>query len=142
MHRNRAIARTTAAGALDPAWDGDGVKVLELEQSVNDSSFFSTVSEPDVQTDGKVLVPHVTESQEIPSRVPAPPDGWSANVTRLNSTPPPVVQENPPPAEQQQQQPQAQQQQQQPRTCISRRVFRIRLRKGTRNRKARILRRG
>ena len=76
------------------------------------------------------------------NRIPAGPEGFASGVTRLTATGADVVpRDDPPPpgtpaaAQEQQQQPQ----QQAPPTCISRRQFRIRLRKGTRNRRARIV---
>jgi hypothetical protein len=140
--QRRAIARLTDAGDLDPAWDGDGVKILALEDHEEGISLLSSMSQPARQTDGKILVGSVagvfTKTVE---RMPAGPEGFASGVTRLTATGADVVPEDTPPpvtpaaAQEQQQQPQ----QEAPRPCVSRRQFRIRLRKGTRNRKARIV---
>ena len=48
--QRRAIARLTDAGDLDPAWDGDGVKLLVLEEHEEGRSFLSSMSSRRVRT--------------------------------------------------------------------------------------------
>jgi hypothetical protein len=131
-----AIARVTSAGALDPAWDGDGIKLLEFPPSDLVALFYG-VGQSALQDDGKVLVPYITAAGESDPKAPrvSLPDGPGVHygVQRLNVTQPeqpapaavtpaqaatPVVAPAPVVL--------------QSRSCTSRRSFRIRLRTGRR----------
>lgn len=122
---DRTIIRLTDAGALDPSWDGDGVRSFTLTQPAGGSAEYITLGPPALQSDGKLLIPLFTQAGQTESRVPAPPDGTGFGVSRIGLTPPGT--------------PAAPQQQAASsavvvpaRSCVSRRVFRIRLRTGRR----------
>lgn len=79
----RTVIRLTAAGALDPVWDGDGIRSFGFTPS--DSGVFQWVHAIALQDDGKVLVPFVA-SQSTNERVPAPEGRELAmGVARLNT---------------------------------------------------------
>ena len=121
---DRTIIRLTEGGALDWSWDGDGVRSFSLTQPSGGSAEYLSLGPPALQADGKLLIPLFTQSGQIVTRVPAPPDGIALGVSRIGLTPPAP----PPPAQQVAASAVAVAQ----RSCVSRRVFRIRLRTGRR----------
>lgn len=123
--RDRTIARLDTAGGLDTSWDGDGVRTFLLNEPPDGFAEYMTLGPPTLQGDGKLLLALFTAAASEVSRVPTPPDGLGFGVSRIGLTPPGT--------------PAAPQQQAAssavvvpPRSCVSRRVFRIRLRTGRR----------
>lgn len=121
---DRKIIRLTQNGALDASWDGDGVRSFTLGQPPEGAANYIAVGPPALQSDGKLLIPLFTEAGPVRNRVPAPPDGVALGVSRIGLTPAgtPVVQ----------QQAASVAAAVAKRSCVSRRVFRIRLRTGRR----------
>jgi hypothetical protein len=132
--RRRTIIRLTEGGALDPSWNGDGVKELILPGDADEFPEWEEMHEPVRQADGKWLVPFFAEVETF-DRVPQPPFFWSFGAVRLGLspaaaetvvTPPPAAAGVAPTTVT------VPSRQAPARTCRSRRQFRIRLRTGRR----------
>jgi hypothetical protein len=121
--KDRTIIRLTTTGALDPSWSDDGVRKFSLDQP-DGGALYLTIGPPTLQSDGKLVIPHLTLAGDLVTRVPQPPTGFSLGVSRIGLTPAAAP---PPPAAATAVPVTAAS-----RTCISRRVFRIRLRTGRR----------
>ena len=128
-YRDRTIIRLTTAGKLDPTWDDDGVRSFPLAQPDEGMALYLALGPPVFQSDGKLLIPSGAVAGVL-NRVPEPPTGMALGVSRIGLTPP-----APPPAT-----PGAAGQTAAAgstaavvaasRSCVSRRVFRVRLRTG------------
>lgn len=138
------IVRTTAAGGLDPAWDGDGVRQLGVDGNPQTSDV-NWLGEPGLQADGKLLLPYQAYTQQtqtgtttMTTRVPVPPANVSLGVTRIGRTPAqqqptPTTPTTPTAAPAAPGSPtQTVAASRQVRTCGSKRAFTIRLRTGRR----------
>jgi hypothetical protein len=121
--RDRTIARLTTGGGLDTTWDGDGVRRFALIEPPDGFARYMTLGPPTLQADGKLLLPLFTAAVSEFLRTPTPPDGFAYGVSRIGLTPPGTA------AVPQQA---ASSTVVAPRSCVSRRVFRIRLRTGRR----------
>jgi hypothetical protein len=126
VFRDRTIARLTTAGALDPTWDGDGVRRFEMEQPEEGTAGWVGLGAGLFQPDGKLLIPSFAVNGPISSntRVPTPPDEFNTGVSRIGLTAPAAAAPAPAAA--------AVPVSAASRTCVSRRNFPIRLRTGRR----------